>query len=170
MKPKLAERRSNTARPGKHTGVLDNSGDRLKHAEHGKYPEPSVCPDCGAVYHLGRWQWMPPPVHAAPQQCAACWRIKDHKPAGYILLEGTFAVSHRDEILSLIRNLEQKEKSEHPLQRIMDIGEQDSYISVTTTDLHLARGIGEALRDAYKGELESRFDDAACCLNVRWRR
>ena len=27
----------------------------------GKLPEPTVCPQCGAVYHKGRWQWLPEP-------------------------------------------------------------------------------------------------------------
>ena len=26
----------------------------------GKLPEPTECPDCGAVWHKGRWQWIDP--------------------------------------------------------------------------------------------------------------
>ena len=41
---------------------------------------------------------------------------------------------------------------------------------VTTTDAHLARRIGDALRHAYKGALEYRYNRDANLLRVRWSR
>ena len=41
---------------------------------------------------------------------------------------------------------------------------------VTTTDVHLARGIGEALHHAYQGELEFHFNKDQNLLRVNWRR
>jgi hypothetical protein len=41
---------------------------------------------------------------------------------------------------------------------------------VTTTDIHLARGIGDALHSAYKGELEYHYNKEENLLRVEWRR
>ncbi|HEX9627268.1 MAG TPA: hypothetical protein VGA00_10070 [Acidiferrobacterales bacterium] len=41
---------------------------------------------------------------------------------------------------------------------------------VTTTDMGLARSIGDAIHHAYKGELDYRYDDASSILRVHWRR
>jgi hypothetical protein len=41
---------------------------------------------------------------------------------------------------------------------------------VTTTDTHLARRIGAALHDAYKGELEYRYNKQENLLRVAWSR
>ena len=56
----------------------------------GKPHEPTLCPQCGAVFHKGRWQWLPKPEAAHSEMCPACHRIHDHFPAGYVKLEGEF--------------------------------------------------------------------------------
>jgi hypothetical protein len=43
-------------------------------------------------------------------------------------------------------------------------------VLVTTTSVHLARAIGDALADAYKGELEYHYNDAENLLRVNWAR
>ena len=37
-----------------------------------KLHEPTVCPQCGAVYHEARWHWAPRPVDAHEELCQAC--------------------------------------------------------------------------------------------------
>jgi hypothetical protein len=69
------------------------------------------------------------------------------------MLSGGFLGTHWDEIRHLLRNEEQRETADHPLQRIMDIMEK----SGTTTDVHLARRIGEALHHAYQGKLDIKY-------------
>jgi NMD protein affecting ribosome stability and mRNA decay len=135
-----------------------------------KLPTPTVCPQCGAVFANGRWQWLARPDTAHSEMCPACHRIHDHFPAGYVKLEGEFVNEHRDELIDLARNLEQKERSEHTLQRIMDIADEDGGVLITTTDIHLAHGIGEALRHAYKGTLHSHYNRDEKLLRVRWIR
>lgn len=136
-----------------------------------KIPEPSVCPDCGAVFDRGRWQWVdvPPPSVEEPL-CQACHRIRDHYPAGTVTLEGGFLEHHRDEILHLVRHEETQEKGEHPLNRIMKIEEEPGRIVVSTTDIHLPRRIGEALHHAYQGELDFLYEEEAYFLRVHWGR
>lgn len=34
-----------------------------------KLSEPTVCPQCGAVYHNGRWQWAPRPEQGREAFC-----------------------------------------------------------------------------------------------------
>lgn len=72
--------------------------------------------------------------------------------------------------MQLVRRIETKEKAEHPLQRIVDVVDEDGGVLVTTTDVHLAHGIGEALRHAYKGELDSHYNPDEKLLRVRWTR
>lgn len=156
-------------RPGFHREQFD---DRLSdpYALRGKLPEPAVCSECGAVYQEGRWQWLPAPPNAAAVQCGACRRILEKVPAGYVAINGDFAREHRLELLELVRNHETREKKEHPMQRIIAIDEQDDGLMITTTDIHLARGIGEALEHAYKGKLEYHYLPNEYLLRVRWER
>lgn len=135
-----------------------------------KIPEPAVCPQCGAVFHDGRWQWMTKPAQAHEEMCPACHRIHDSFPAGFVAVEGAFFKAHREELLRLVRNEEAHAKAEHPLKRIMNIEDQDDRVLITTTDIHLARGIGEALHHAYQGELEYHYNEKENLLRVMWAR
>ncbi len=137
-----------------------------------KLPEPTLCPQCGAVYHKGRWQWTPAPEGANEELCQACHRTNDDYPAGIVTLGGGFLGQHRTEILGLAHNEEELEKGEHPLHRIMKIEDQadGSEVVVTTTDIHLPRRIGEALRRAYEGELDYHYEEESYHIRVNWRR
>ncbi len=134
----------------------------------GKLPEPTVCPDCGAVYHAGHWQWLAKPSQAHSEFCPACHRVRDRYPAGYVSLSGDFFAAHEAEVLQQIRNHEAKEKASHPLQRIMGIEKTAQGTVVTTTDIHLARGIGDALHHAYRGELQFHYNREQNLLRVSW--
>jgi NMD protein affecting ribosome stability and mRNA decay len=137
-----------------------------------KLPDPTACPRCGALYRDGRWTWGQVPLEAQPTECPACRRIADGYYGGLVTIQGTFALEHREEIEHLNRNLEEREKANHPLKRIMDIlpDEGDGGICVTTTDGKLARSIGTALHRAYRGELEQARPDDQGPTRVRWTR
>ncbi len=134
----------------------------------GKLREPSVCSQCGAVFHKGRWQWLDAPPDAHRTLCPACNRIHDHYPAGFLTLKGEFFRSHRGEIMNLLKNLEKRERAEHPLKRIMAVEEKDGTTLVTTTDIHLARTLGDALQHAYQGDLEYYYNDEQNLLRLKW--
>jgi len=154
-------------------GHRDRQVEEVAHDQYMARPkplEPALCPECGLVFHKGRWQRAPRPVKAHEHLCPACHRIKDRFPAGYVKLSGDFLDAHRDEIRHLVRNEEQREAEDHPLQRIMDITEEGGVTSVTTTDVHLARRIGEALHHAYQGKLDIKYSQDEYVVRVAWER
>ena len=133
-----------------------------------KPKEPTGCPQCGAVYHKGRWHWGATPDGAHAARCPACQRIADAMPAGIVTLHGDFAKRHKDEMTGLMRNEEAAEKSEHPLNRIMSIDESEEGLTVNTTDIHLPRRLGEALERAFHGSLDMHFDENSYMARVDW--
>jgi NMD protein affecting ribosome stability and mRNA decay len=135
-----------------------------------KLPDPTACPSCGALYRRGRWTWGAAPADARRTQCPACRRIADGYPAGILRLVGPFTKNHADEIRGLVRHVEEREKKEHPLKRVISVRKRGDALVVTTTDEHLARGIGEAVRRAYQGELDYRFSEAENVLRLQWKR
>lgn len=149
---------------------VQSEHDETFHHPGKKLPEPTVCTRCQATYRGGRWTWSAGPVDSHRSVCPACHRIETSYPAGLVSIRGEFALSHRDEILALIRNVEEREKAEHPLQRIMTIDDRGDEVVVSTTDPHLARGIGDALHHAYRGELDYRYPEPGDLLRVSWER
>jgi len=160
---------------GERRGTL-GMRERFKDARHDtyqerqKWPEPTRCTECGAVFASGRWTWNIAPAPAHETVCPACKRIADHMPAGIVSISGTFFEGHRDEIVNLIHNVEELEKGEHPLERMIAIRDDPEGTSVTTTGVHLARRIGEALESAYKGKLIVQYADQEEHVRVSWNR
>ncbi|NTV45138.1 MAG: ATPase, partial [Chlorobiales bacterium] len=113
--------------------------------EQQKLPDPTVCPKCNALFSNGRWTWNTSLEKPNEAVCPACRRIADKLPAGHIEIKGDFFKSHYDEILNLVRNIEEQEKTAHPLERIMSIDGNGDKTVVSTTGIHVARRIGEAL-------------------------
>lgn len=158
-----------TFRPGQHIKVIDDPSHD-PYFIRAKPAEPAACSDCAAVFREGRWQWLDKPAGANLSRCPACSRIHDAMPAGWVTVEGEFALKHAAELLELARNLEAREKAEHPLQRIMAVTEEADKVVFTTTGLNLARGIGDAFQHAYKGELDIHYNPDQYLLRVNWRR
>jgi hypothetical protein len=138
-----------------------------------KLSDPTRCPSCGAIYREGRWQWVKAPLPSAPheERCPACHRIDDNYPAGVVTLNDPKLPDHKTEIMALARNQEAAENGEHPLNRIMAIEEQgECQLVITTTDIHLPRRIGEAVRRAFHGDLKVDYDEGNYFVRVDWRR
>ena len=138
--------------------------------ERGKCPEPTRCTQCGAVFAGGRWTWQTIEGQAHETICPACRRIADNYPAGYVELNGPFFEEHHEEISNLVLNEEGREKSERPLERIITVKDSDGHTLVTTTGVHVARRIGEALARAYGGELSFQYADGERSIRVFWQR
>ncbi len=135
-----------------------------------KLPEPTQCPRCYAIYIDGRWTWKKTNSVKYQTLCPACRRIEDNYPAGFVRLTGPFYRQHRDEIINLVRNVESKEKELHPLERIMNISDLNGTTEITTTGVHIARRIGEALSRAYKGDFDMQYVEDDKSIRVQWER
>ena len=154
---------------GRHDRLLKEMDHDPYHAKV-KLSEPTVCPECGAVYHKGRWGWGEAPAGASEHLCPACLRIRDRVPAGFLNVSGEFFLAHKEELVHLVNNVEQRQKAEHPLQRIMGSEESEAGMEWQFTDAHLARAAGEALHHAYQGELDFQYGDEDVLLRVQWQR
>jgi len=136
----------------------------------GKLPEPTACPQCGAVFHKGRWTWDETPPKARETLCPACRRINANTPAGSLTMKGTYLRAHRQEILNLVRNEEAKEKAEHPLSRIMSIKEDGDNLVLSATDTHMVRCVGEALHHAHQGDFNIQYGKDEQFARAVWAR
>ena len=56
----------------------------------GKWPEPTTCPECGAIFHDGHWQWGDEDKAAEQHLCPACQRVRDRIPAAQLTVGGDF--------------------------------------------------------------------------------
>jgi hypothetical protein len=149
-------------------GQWDHIIDPYKRAQ--KLHEPTVCPQCGAVYQQARWHWAPRPVDAREELCQACHRINDKYPAGVVTLTGAIVQQHKADIIGLVHHQEQAEKKEHALNRIISIEESANNVVINTTDIHLPMRIGKAIKRAFRGELSDHFDEHGYFVRVNWHR
>ena len=130
------------------------SAHRVYEEKPGKLPDLAVCPRCRASYRNGRWTWQPAPVDAYEHTCPACERVASDYPAGVVHLRGAFAQAHRDDLVRLLRNVEERECAEHPLKRIIGVSDEENGFAVSVTDGKLAESLGRALKRAHEGRLE----------------
>ena len=79
-------------------------------------------------------------------------------------------MAHKDEILAVVRRQEREESTEHITHRIMGVQQSPSEMLIKTTDIHLPRRIGEAIRRAFKGDLTMDYQEDGCLLRVGWCR
>lgn len=150
-------------------GIKQKRHDVYK--QKGKFIEGTICTTCKVVYSKGRWVWNYEGEVSKKITCPACKRIKDSYPAGFIQLSGGFFTENQEEIINLVRNVEEQAKAEHPMQRIIRIRKTRTKSTlVETTSVHLARRIGDAISRAYKGEYAMQYADNYNRIRVQWER
>lgn len=138
--------------------------------------EMAVCKTCSSVYHNKRW-YHPDDIPAKLEEktrtevlCTACQKIKDKFAEGYVTLHGDFVKKHREEILSLVRNKEERSSRANPLERIIEITDKNGGIEITTTTEKLAQMIGKLLNKSYNGEVEYKWSSDVKLARVVWVR
>lgn len=171
--PRRAMSPTSNSPAGTATRYRDRIFDDKKHdpyQSNAKYKEPTVCGDCHAVFHEGRWMWAATPADAKEARCPACRRTHDRLPAGFVTLTGEFLASHREEVLALVRHVAAHERQEHPLHRLMQVEERSDRVDVTTTDIHSPQRIAEALKSAYQGNFKVHYGHDEYTVRVDWHR
>jgi predicted DNA-binding antitoxin AbrB/MazE fold protein len=136
-----------------------------------KFNDPAVCRHCGVVYRNGIFEWLKKaPEKAAKISCPACKRIEASYEGGVLHLEGEFLTKHKNEILSIIKKIENNERKSRPLERIINMVVKDSKIEITTTYEHMARRIGEAVHNACKGDMRIQYPEGEKYVRIFWSR
>ena len=139
--------------------------------------EIEACSQCHALYQRRHWFFDEEAYfHASMQKttrmvlCPACQKIRDRYAEGQVTLQsGEFLRSHKDEILRLIHNEEERAKGINPLERIVDITESDGNLVVTTTNEKLAQRIGRTLKSTFQGQTTYQWSEPKF-LSVEWQR
>ncbi|MDP2689336.1 MAG: BCAM0308 family protein [Deltaproteobacteria bacterium] len=136
----------------------------------------AVCGRCGAIYHKKRWTFNKKEMIARGEKkrmevvCPACKKISDKFAEGFVTIEGEFQKAHRDEIINLIRNREERAMHFNPLDRVIEIKDAKGKIEVTTTTEKLAQRIGQMLGKAFHGDVEYKWSSDVKLARVVWKR
>jgi hypothetical protein len=141
------------------------------------YPDDTVCSKCGAVYHNQHWtldesrrNLLLSSGAANEVVCPGCKKIAEHNPQGIVTLHGDYWPEHREDILNLIRNEEKRSMQSNPVERIMDIREENGCLVVETTNPKLAQRIGREIDKAHNGRVEYKWSDTNHLVRVEWQR
>jgi len=138
----------------------------------------SVCGSCRAVYRNKRWYADEKTgVTAAVARgveltvCPACLKIRDDFPGGIVTLKGGYVLAHKQEIMHLVRNEEERARGFNPLERIMAFKENGyGSLVITTTNEKLAQRLGRALKKAFHGDVSYRWSHDDKLVRVEWLR
>lgn len=139
--------------------------------------EKTVCKGCNSFYLNKVWHidskrlkslLKDPDVNYA--KCPACMKIKDNYPEGYVSLKGEFFSSHRDEIMRIVSNEEKRAMGFNPMERIIEIKNEDVSATITTTTEKLAQRIGRAINNAYNGSVKYSWSPGNRIARVTWER
>lgn len=137
-----------------------------------------VCPRCGAVRLDDHWVAEPDAKLQAElakkkrqdELCPGDLRLDRRQVDGIVTLKGGFLVSHRDEIVNLINRVARDVRRRNVAARLYEAVEENSSLSIETTDEHLAERIGKEVERAFKGTLEIKWQKKDSFARVTWQR
>jgi NMD protein affecting ribosome stability and mRNA decay len=158
-----------------HRKKMDTSGDPYIVKTRNNHM--AVCTKCHTVYFNKRW-YIDEDLYQKKilmkkiekVLCPACRKIKDNFPGGIVRLRGAFLNDHKDEIINLIRNEEERARGFNPLERIIKITDVKNELEITTTNEKLAQRIGKSMQKAYQGKVKYKWSDDTKLLRADWER
>ncbi len=138
----------------------------------------SVCEGCRAVYMNKRWYARGPAYETAVKKadnvvvvCPACLKIRDDFPGGIVTLKGGYVLPHKNDLMKLVKNEEERARGLNPLERVMSVKENGyGSIVITTTNERLAQRLGRAIRKAFQGEVTYNWSHDNKLARVDWER
>lgn len=134
-----------------------NGRDSDPYSDARKPPGVSACTTCHAIQQRGRWKWEAAPADAVAVLCPACRRIADRCPAHVLRLEGV-PRDQRPELLSLVHRVAEEEMREHPLERLVSLGDTAKRIEISTTGTQLPRRLRAAIGRAFRRRFSTEAD------------
>ncbi len=160
------------------TGYKKKSTTTDPYRPRGATKKVSVCADCRAVYMNKRWyadeELYTKAVRrddTATTTCPACLKIRDGFPGGIVTLMGDYVLPHKQDVLNLIKNEEERARGFNPLERVISITENGSgKIVITTTNEKLAQRLGRAMKKAFSGEVAYHWSHNNKLVRVDWKR
>jgi len=139
--------------------------------------EMAICTTCKAIYQTKRWFFDDTLYQSNANlpttnlvTCPGCQKVQDHYYEGVLTLAGDFLAEHREEILTRINKEAENVSRKNPLDRIIDIREEEGKVVVETTSDKLAQRLGKAVYRAYKGDLDFRWSHLDKFVRVYWSR
>lgn len=137
----------------------------------------SYCRKCHAIYHNKRWHFNENEIRKllgnganSKILCPACQKIEDHFASGVVTLKGLFIKEHRQEILNLVKNEEERAMGFNPLERIIEISPHGEELEITTTHEKLAQRIGRRLHRTFSGKVAYQWSRGVKMARVSWSR
>jgi NMD protein affecting ribosome stability and mRNA decay len=160
------------------TGYKKKSISMDPYRPRGASKKVSVCIGCRAVYMNKRWYadealfnsslGNPDTVKTA---CPACLKMRDNFPGGIVTLMGSYVLPHKQDVLNLVKNEEERARGFNPLERVMSIKENGhGSIIISTTNEKLAQRLGRAIKKAFHGEVAYHWSHDNKLVRVNWVR
>jgi hypothetical protein len=97
-------------------------------------------------------------------------QVRDGLVGGVVQFSGTFAHTHRQELLNRIKNVEKQTQEERPLERIIGMKENREGITLSATTEHLVARIGKSVQRDYGGTLDLKYAPEDKFAFVHWHR
>ncbi len=138
----------------------------------------SICEGCRAVYMNKRWyigseldDLVSKSSDMAATVCPACSKIRDNFPGGIVTLKGDYVLKHKQDLMNLVRNEEERARGFNPLERVMSVRENGyGSIVISTTNEKLAQRLGRAIKKAFHGEIAYHWSHDNKLVRVDWER